>query len=584
MMEYFLSFPDPASHEIHVRLVLTASDEQPILLQLPAWRPGRYERQRFDRFISLVEAQDLQGTPLAVEQTSTHNWQVVPSEPGKLEVTYRFFAQQTDAGGSFFNEDQIYVNGINLFLFRPGKLDIPVRLHLDLPHDYEVAGALKLDGDAYSFKDFHELVDSPFFAAPDLQHHAFDVQGVKTHVWFMGRCRPDFIKIEEDIRKYSEAQMAMFGEFPVGEYHYLNLMVPAPYRHGVEHTKSTVISMGPGTALMTPAMYKSFLEISSHELFHTWNVKQLRPSDMWPYDYSGEQYSRLHDITEGVTTYYGDLMLWKGGVWGLDEWVNSINAELRTFHAFGGSEDISLETASFQSWTRQYSPEGIPNHRISFYTKGYLVAMLADFKIRQATHNEFSMDDVVANMYHQIAKAGRGYTRTDYLAMLESVSGISFADFYADYILGTKPLDGLLQEMASYMGLTMVPMPNSTMMETWLRARVEYKDGKCIVKTLLPGSPLQDAGIGLGDELVALNGLRISPDFEGQLAYFGHEDNWDLHYFSHHELRQTSIHRASLVPYTLPQLVPNAILSPSQEGNQTAWKRVDVTSTASTNF
>ncbi|RMG62790.1 MAG: M61 family peptidase, partial [Bacteroidetes bacterium] len=395
MMTYTLTFARAAEQLIDVQLEAELPGG-PSTFRLPHWRPGRYELQHYARNLGDLRAETLDGTPLSLTQLATHAWEITLPEAASIRLCYVYYATQPDAGGSWFDHDQIYVNGINLFLYRQETIEAPCNLRLQLPAGYQVGGGLPGPGPEYAFADFHQLVDTPFFASPDLIHHQFVAAGIPTHLWFMGACQPDLPRIEADICAYTEAQVQLFGTFPVADYHYLYLMLPHRFRHGVEHHNSTVITMGPGYRLMEPAFYRSFLEISSHELFHTWNVKALRPADMWPYDYRQENYSRLHYITEGITTYYGDLMLWKAGLWTLDEWLTSINGELQRHYKMGGHDRISLEEASFRSWTNGYSAEGIPNRRISFYTKGYLVALLLDLRLRLLTEHVTSLDQVMA--------------------------------------------------------------------------------------------------------------------------------------------------------------------------------------------
>jgi predicted metalloprotease with PDZ domain len=574
-MHYRLQFLAPYEQWIDVEIDAKLETGTSVF-RLPFWRPGRYEQQAYARLITDLEAETPSGKKLPLLKVDSHSWQVELAEAGPIRLRYRFYANQTDAGSSFADDQGIYVNGINLFLFQPGKEDSPCTLELDLPAKYEIAGGLPASvAGVYQFADFHQLVDTPFFAGPDLIHHTFDLAGIPTHLWFQGYCRPDLERMEHDFRAYSQAQLELYGEFPVSEYHYLFLMLPNQYRHGVEHHNSTVISMGPGYRLMEPNFYKSFLEISSHELFHTWNVKALRPEDMFPYDYSQANYSRLHYVTEGVTTYYGDLMLWKGKVWSLDQWIHSINGELRTHYAKGGKDFISLEDASFDSWVNGYHNDGAPNRKISFYTKGYLVAMLLDFTIRKSSEQQYSLDDLMYRMYQQVAKQGRGYTREDFQGIAEELCGHSLADFFAQYISGLAPLDPILKELGEYVGLQMAQMsPPMAAVARWGIQFRAAEGGACLVENIFPDSPAFARGLSIGDEVISVNHRKLSGNADELFAHFGPEGPLTLHLFHQGELREIQLPARPGYRFHIPQFFVRGDQSPEQKRNLAAWQSV----------
>lgn len=576
-MKYTLKFLQPTLRLITVSIE-TNVNEQITRFYLPKWRPGRYELQNFAQYVSDFSATTVRGELLNFKKTETNVWEVEAPPGTRIQLEYSFYANQPDAGGSYFDGEQIYVNGINLFMYRKGLLDEACQLHIELPTGYQIGIGLPKTESFYLAKDFHELVDSPFLAGNKLIHHEFEVRGIPMHLWFQGVCKPHLTRIETDFRAYSEAQLALFGDFPVSEYHYFIRMLPYTYRHGVEHCNSTVIVMGPGHELMQPAKYKSFLEICSHELFHTWNVKYLRPKDMFPYQYDSENYSRLHYITEGITTYYGDLMIWKGKKWNFGEWIDSINGELRTHYLKGGKDFISLEEASFNSWSDGYDKPGTPNRKISFYTKGYLIAMLLDFEIRRSTDERFSLDDVVHRMYQEIGKSDRGYTRQDYKALLEEVSGKKLDNFFAKYISGTEDIEPLLTELGDYYGLELNKHAYPTWVETFLGMRVATSKNQTTIEHLLPDCPAAKAGLSLEDELISLNRIKIENNLEGLFAFFGDVKEWEFHYFREKQLKVTRIPNDQKYRAYIPQFQNRPGIEAKYLDRRLAWQQIKVNS------
>ncbi|MEM6343688.1 MAG: PDZ domain-containing protein [Bacteroidota bacterium] len=572
-MKYRLSFARPKEHIVSIHLQLIAPQDT-LTFALPFWRPGRYAAQSFARNIGDLQAQDEQGKVLPIQRISKLKWTVEAKQGQTVHLHYDYYTHQLDAGGSFYDENGIYINGITLFLSLEGYLDQACQLELEIPTDYQVAGAMHGKGPVYAFEDYHQLVDSPFFAAPELSLRKFNVGELAVYLWFMGECMPDLDRMERDIKAYSEAQIAFFGECPVDEYHYLNLLLPYRYRHGVEHYNSTVIVMGPAHQLMERDMYRSFLEISSHEFFHTWNVKALRPADLFPYRYDAEVYSRLHYVTEGVTTYYGDLMLWKSGIYGPQQWLDSVNGELRSFYSMGGREVISLGKASHESWINGYDDTGMPNRRISFYTKGYLVAMLLDFTLRRGTQDRVSLDLVMRQLYHKITREKRAYTREDFQGLIEELSGESYEGFFADYIEGTRSLETLLSELAEYYGLQMrsVPLGNLALSAWGLKAKATERG--VLVEKILPQSPLIEAGIHPGDTIISLNRTQIQEDFEALLAYEWQKGSIEIHFFKRSQLQSARIKCSANFAYTVPQFWLIANQEDPQFTRFQAWRNI----------
>ena len=571
-MKYTLNFNRTAEKRIGVHIE-THSPGGPVRFHLPLWRPGRYTRQEYARNVADVVARGGGGQPLPLTKVAANTWEVA-APAGPVSLSYTYFADQLDAGGVYLDDAHIYVNGICLFMYREELIDEACELLLELPETYRLAGISGEPGDALHLASFHELVDSPFFAGEQLIHHAFEQEGIAFHIWFMGECMPDLPRMEADFRRYTAAQLALFGDFPVNEYHYLVIMRPAHYRHGVEHQRSTVISIGPGYELMQPGFYRSFLEICSHELFHTWNVKALRPVDMFPYRYGEPNYSRLHYVTEGITTYYGDLMIWKGGGWSLDQWLQSLNGELRAHHQMGGKDFTSLEAASFDSWVNGYGAEGAPNRRISFYTKGYLVSFLLDFFIRKASGNRASLDDVLYRMYHEIAKAGRAYTKLDYKTFIEAESGADASDFFEKYISGTEPLEPLLAEAAAYFGFQLDRVRPDSLAESLLGIKTQVNGSVTGIENLLPGSPALLAGLSKGDELLSVESLRIDRNLEELLYYFRERSELHIHYFRLNRLHETRVRPGTGFSPFLPRFVQLASPSEAQLANRQAWQTV----------
>lgn len=550
-------------------------------LQQSIWRPGRYERGPYGENICDVHAETASGKKLKVRKSTTHSWSVEASPEEPFTFHYGYYAVAPDAGGSAFHHDHIYVNGVNLLLYRPGHIDEACDLALDLPEGYAIACGLPRTGNILHAENYHQAVDAPFLASANLQHHAFDVAGTTHNLWFQGDVKPDWKKLQDHFEKFGIAQVQLFGDFPVDEYHYLFYIHNHHYYHGVEHYNSTVIALGPGYKLMRPELYEELLGVSCHELFHTWNVKAIRPADMRPYRYDEPNYSRLHYVTEGVTTYYGDLMLLKGGVWDLDTYLRVFNnSVLKRHYGDGGRNHITLEQASFDSWLNGYKP-GAPNRKISFYTKGCLAAFILDYLVRVSSGNLRSLDTVMREMYERFGKTGNGYTRQDYREIAEKHAGTSLGRYFQNVISRTAPLEGALLEAANYFGLDFSPRVFPNKYEKVFGITLDKSKEFATVKLVHEGSPAAEAGVSAGDELVAFNGLKVNvKDVKHQFSYHGYKDPLEVDLF-----RNGRLMHCTLTPdanqqgelYMLSQMINP---SPVQLKNRADWMTVSQTQTA----
>jgi len=574
MNTYRLFFESPHQHFIRIEMDLPPSGQQGTEVMLSKWRPGRYEMGPYVENVVDVRAETRSGKPLAVHKSAYNHWVVEASGSESAVLHYRYHAVAPDAGASYFDAHQVYVNGVNLFMVRPGAIGEPCEVLLDLPDSFQIACGMSQSGKRLFARDFHELVDCPFIASPTLQHHAFQVCGVTHHLWFQGVVKPDWGRIEHDFKRFGEAQVTLFGGFPVTEYHYLFQIHFKPFYHGVEHANSTVLAFGPGLKLMQPDLYVELLGLCSHELFHTWNVKAIRPADMVPYDYDRPNYSRLHYVTEGVTTYYGDLMLLKSGVWTLEEFLDVFNSSVLAKHyANNGRNHISLEEASFDSWLNGYKP-GVPNRKISFYTKGALAAFILDYRIRKSTGNKRSLDTVIRSMYEEFG-TGKGYTRQDYKRIAEHHAGEDLSDYFLDVIEGKGPLEEQLGEAAKYFGLELMQSRAGGNAEMRFGFVAEEQDRSVLVKQVHEGSPAARAGLVVGDELVSLQGLRVNAgNLEALLSHFKDEPSIQVNIFRADRLEQVELVKDS--GYVTPKMVllPANKLDEAQLKNRIAWMQV----------
>jgi predicted metalloprotease with PDZ domain len=317
MMKYIISYTEPHHHYIDIEFIVEDVTSTTLQFQLPSWRPGRYELGNFAKNVQKWVAFNQAGQPLKYTKISKDLWEVQTENATAIHIKYNYYAADLNAGSTFLDESVLYMNPVNCCIYVPGRIQEQCLVELQLPADYSIACGLNQEHVSDELKristltaaNFHELADSPFIASPSLKHSKIVVDNTDFHLWFQGECMPVWEKINRDFSIFIAEQINTMKSFPAECYHFLFHLLPYRMYHGVEHLNSTVIALGPSYSLMRNDLYIEFLGVSSHELFHAWNIKAIRPIEMQPYDYTKENYSRLGYVCEGITTYYGDFYI-----------------------------------------------------------------------------------------------------------------------------------------------------------------------------------------------------------------------------------------------------------------------------------
>jgi predicted metalloprotease with PDZ domain len=551
-MKYSISIDQPQQQYIQITAFFTSVSET-VEFHLPSWRPGRYELGNFAKNVKDVRVFDVDTHKrLEIQKLTKDSWQVTAGECKEIRVEYRYYAAELNAGSSYLSEEQLYVNPVNCFVFSKEHVSEGVELELKIPKGWGIATSMRKNGNTLHADHFDELADSPFICSSQLQHDEYSVGETLFHLWFNGESKPDWDRVKHDFEAFTKAQIDKFGEFPVSEYHFLFQILPYKAYHGVEHCKSTVISLGP-TYSVFGEDYKELLGVSSHELYHTWNVKAIRPIEMQPYDFTKENYSELGFICEGVTTYMGDLFLLKSGVFTLKQYLKEFSNQLQKHFDNFGRFHYSVAESSFDTWLDGYV-SGAPGRKVSIYTEGCLLAFVTDVRILRATNNRYGLDEVMKRLYYNFAVEGKGVSESDYKEMLENISGISFDEFFKDYVHGTRPYESILVDCLEYLGLSMEHKPSTS----YSAGKLGFKASKSPVKviSIYPGSPACLGGLMFDDEVISVNGFKVSGDLDNWLTYLTDEEkNLIVHRAGKHvALRLPEVQRFFYSDYSVKEM------------------------------
>ena len=476
-------------------MTFTVGGTDAVLLSIPKWTPGSYEIDNFARDVANFSAEQAGGT-LAWDKLDPDTWRVRPRSVGEVTVRFDYLADSLDNGNTWARPDFLLFNGTNLFPYPKGRgFDFPAAVTVNTEAGWKiVTGMTSAGAHRYTASNYHDLVDMPFFVGQ------FDLDSTQiSGTWVRFATYPSGsvaggprVAVWEALKRAIPAEVGVFGEVPWTTYSVLQIVDPSySGGSGLEHQNSHVDVLGPGM-LGTPVLPSLY----SHEIFHAWNVKRLRPSDMWPYRYDTEQPTPLLWISEGITDYYADLAEVRGGIVDAKGFYAMTDDKISEVTA---TPPAALEDASLSTWIHPRDGTGY-----IYYSKGSLAGLLIDIMVRDASDNHSSLDDVMRTLYNAAYKNGRGFTSDEWWATVsKAANGKSFTDFYARYIDGREPFpyDKVLPLAGLRLAHDTAHVPQLGI------ASLQDSSGLHVTQ-VVPESSAAAAGVQPGDQLISVGGFN----------------------------------------------------------------------------
>lgn len=446
-VHYEILLDRPQTQTVTLCVRLDEVDGPTVELKLPTWRTGKYEVLDQAGDIRWYRARDGAGRELAVEKTDKTTWRIDTGGARSVVMEYEIYANDLGNRTKHVDDTHAFLDAAATMMYSPERRDEPVSVRVRAPDGWDVATGLEPEpGDPTLFvaADYDVLVDSPL----EIGEHdrlTFEAAGVPHEIVIWGSDEYDAEALREDFTSIVEAQAEMFGGLPYERYVF---MVHATEEAGgaTEHLNSTILQTSP-RSLTDDERYERWLGTVSHELFHVWNVKLMRPAGISPYDYAAENYTRLLWVAEGTTSYYDDLMLVRAGLREPDDYLEDLADALEREARRPGRHVQSLEQSSFDAWIKFNvpSPDRV-NTTVSFYSKGALVSLLLDMAIREASGTEpdlegASLDDVLSDLFAGTGWGSTGYTPEQFQAAVERRAGRDLDAFFERYVRGTAELE-----------------------------------------------------------------------------------------------------------------------------------------------
>ena len=513
-IRYTLSFPAPQTHYVEVTATVPTGRRADVDLMMAVWTPGSYLVREYARNVEAVTASGPDGRPLNVDKSKKNHWRIATGGAPTITLKYRVYSREMSVRTNWVETDFALLNGAPTFITLADLSPRPHEVILNPASGWKrsITALPAMDGGDHRYRapDYDTLVDSPIVIGNPAVYD-FEVDGKKHSLVNVGEAGVfDGARAAKDLETIVQEDRRLWGFLPYDRYVFFNMITESG--GGLEHKNSTVL-MTNRWSTRTRRAYLAWLDLASHEYFHAWNVKRLRPAELGPFDYENENITRSLWIAEGFTDYYADLQVLRAGLQTRDEYLDDLSGTIELLQTTPGRLVQSAEMASFDAWIKYYRPdENSNNTTISYYTKGTVIAFLLDAKIRKATNGTKSLDDVLRTAYQKFS-GPKGYTPEEFRAVAEQVAGTSLKVFWDTAVESTSELD--YTETLDTFGLRFkppLPAPADRPVKPWLGISTRIDNGRLLVAQVQRDSPADVAGLNVDDEILAIDDFRVRAD------------------------------------------------------------------------
>ena len=508
-LTYHLSMPQPNSHYFAVKIDVQENTAAAQEFKLPVWTPGSYLVREFSKNLNQVRAIDAQGKELTVKKKAKNAWEVQCNGTASYTVFYEVYAFELSVRTPFLDNTHGFVAGAGVFMYTEETRNqlgvLKIYPHASFkkvstalaPADFKSEPGCQ----SFVFKDYDQLVDSPIEIG-NQQEFSFMAAGVRHRVAMYGEANYNTAELQRDMAKVVESATAVFGSNPNQDYLFIVHNV-TDGQGGLEHLNSCVLSVSRWS--YTGSNYLGFINLVAHEYFHLWNVKRIRPIELGPFNYDQECYTSLLWVMEGITSYYDELLLLRAGFYTKADFLNKLQSQINYVEGSPGSRVQPVAHASFDAWIKAYRPnENSGNTTMTYYSRGAVIGAVLDAYLIQRSKGKQSLDGFMQLLYQKYAlDLKRGFSETEFEQELSNYCGEDMHTFFTQYVNGTAIMP--YQKYFEPMGLKVTDQTS-----TLTNFGAALESGEVLkVRTVRSGSAAEDAGISVGDEILACDGYRI---------------------------------------------------------------------------
>lgn len=508
-LTYKISIDNPNSHYAQVDITLTGIKTKTAEFKMPVWTPGSYMVREFEKNIDRVTVKSGKGK---ISKKDKSTWVLDLMGETSVTISYPIYCFEQSVRTSYIDNDHAFLLLTSCLMYVEGYKN-GGQLNLNFPAAWtKLSTTLESAcNNTYKFNNYDELVDSPI----EIGNHSeltFEVAGVPHKVAMVGRNNCNTETFVRDLTKVCQTMYNIIGAHPCKSYLFIVHHVEEG-GGGLEHANSSVVQM-PRFNYSNADRYKAFLGLCAHEYFHLWNVKRIRPAALGPFDYSKENYTNLLWVAEGITSYYDELAMYRAGFISESDYRKTLASTFTATLNRKGGEVQSMHDASFDAWIKEYRPtENSTNNNISYYLKGSALAAILDIELLSATKGEKGLDQLMQYLYQEfyIGKQ-RGFSDDEFYAAIDKIAGKSLN--FKEWATGLNEVNtlGKITEVMKKAACTLSNREQSNMHFTGITT--EQKGDKMLVRWVESGSPAWKSGIQAGDELLAVNDIRVKTSLD----------------------------------------------------------------------
>ncbi len=555
---YTLSMSKPQTHLFEVEITLHNFDSKIVAFHMPAWRTGRYLIFDFSGGVQEFNALDEKNQHLSFKKIDKDTWHIEKENSKTITVTYKVYANEFNLRTRELNSEHAFVDPLSVFMYVEELKNKPIELKVIPFGNWKVTTGLEeVPGKSFTFSapNFEYFGDCPLEIG-NQKDFQFFVDGKKHIISIYGDGNWNSDTLITDFTKIVIANKELWGELPYQKYIFMIHCQPNA-GGGTEHINSTILGVRP-FVFSNPGSYKGFIGLVSHEYFHTWNVKQLRPKAFAPYDFSKENYTEELWVSEGTTSYYDDLILVRAKFSNAKSYLENITQMVNNERSRYGNMIQPLAESSFDSWIKYWrGKQNSQNAESDYYSKGSQVSLLIDLEIRQRSKNKFSFDDVLRIMFKRFPST-KGFTNADLQKVCEEFAGSSMKEIFTSFLYTTTPLPW--NKILFYAGLEVVP--KDSIKKINLGISLQDFGEKIRIINVTPNSSAERAMLDINDEIVALNGFRIrAADFTERIASMKEGEEVSITVFRNDKLKEIKI---KLEYFGIPSFTVKKINKPTE--------------------
>lgn len=570
-IQYTVSMTKPHTHLLDVEMRITGWPGSSLDLVMPSWTPGSYLMREYPRHVQEFSVCDESGQSLPCTKTSKGRWRIETNKAETLIVRYKVYAYELTVRTNYLDGDRAYFNGAATFMYPDSWRERPALLTVRPAPGWTVATSLpRVDENLYEVDNFDTLVDSPILCGK-LARASFQVEGIPHEIAIDGEGNYNLEAVRTDLQRIVEAAGAIFKGLPYDRYVFLVLLTDKG-SGGLEHRFSNTCIV-PSLTFRPRKSYERFLSLEAHEHLHAWNGKRLRPAAFRSFDYTQEQYTRLLWFIEGVTDYYTGQVLRRAQLISTERSLERLADNIKRLQTTPGRFLQSLEDASFDAWIKYYRrDENTDNSSVSYYLKGNLVGLVLDLTIRGQTGGQKSLDDVMRALWHDPDILAHGIPETGLQEIAEAVTGVPLGEVFDNYVRGVEEIPW--NRYLGYAGLRLEVTPDGDDRQeprAYLGIHLRDDGEAAVIERVPSGSPAYEAGVYAGDEIIAINGYKVTRSgLEDRLKCYRPGDTVLLHLFRQGVLREVPITLA-MRPRERYRIQPLTGASEAQKAVRRGW-------------